>query len=200
MIDTIENALNDSLKRLPPPDDVLYVTEVADCLRKAYLARRVGFRAGKKMLQGMKLHEEILAWIAKRLREIGYKVEVEYEVSLALGEAVLVGRADLVVWDRDEIWVAEVKTSDYVFDTHKRQVWIYKLLLDAKHAVVCYMPREDEFKCIEVELGMTLDDVVERALKLYNALKNNAVPEPEETPLCGRCPFKHMCRKNKTLF
>lgn len=200
MIDTIENALNNSLKRSPPPDDVLYVTEIADCLRKAYLARRVGFRAGKRMLQGAKLHGEVLDEMAERLRMAGYRAETEYEVSLALGEAVLVGRADLVVWDRDETWVVEVKTSDYVFDTHKRQVWIYRLLLDAKHAVVCYMPREDEFKCVEVELGMTLDNVVERSLKLYNALKNNTMPEPEETPLCGRCPFKHMCKKNKTLF
>jgi len=179
-------------------DDVISVTEVTQCLRYSYFARKEPRCVPQSyaMLLGIAGHRLFLS----KLERLGFMVEKL--VAEKRDGIKLVGRCD--AWHPDLDIVLELKTCfkppDEPYDDHVFQVRIYGALLKARKLYIVYIPRDgiNAMKVFYVHPDRkVLDEAFARAKKLIDALKTGEPPDPERGRWCRYCPYAFTCRKSQ---
>ena len=175
------------------PRDVISVSEASSpCLRKAYFdrvkapmpspadfIRLVGEEAHTRLLQVLKNH--------------GYEVESSFK--LKIRDMTLVGRIDAY----NDRHVIEFKVVDEIpekpYESHELQVQLYMLAVRTPTAYIVYISRRDgRVKVFKVRYRREdAKRAVERAYRLFLALKNNSPPPPEKSNYCNYCPYTLTC-------
>ena len=176
-------------------NDEISVTEACSvCLRKAYYGRT---RTSKPTpIEFIKVvGNDVHAMLQGVLQNDGWDTEVS--ISLPLRDFILVGRVDAV---RDGE-ILEFKTAEEVperpYRSHELQVQAYMNIVHAKRGYLIYLSRTTgKVKVFAVRPDkQALRQVVERARKLYDALKNSTPPEPRRGPWCRTCQYVENCRR-----
>jgi CRISPR-associated exonuclease Cas4 len=185
--------LNTNLRVLS--QDEIAVTEACSpCLRKAYYSRTRASRPTPVefvKLAGTDMHVMLQSVLSGE----GWDVEVSVALPLSDYGFTLVGRVDAV---RDGE-VIEFKTSSEVpeqpYRSHELQVQAYMQVLNARRGYIIYLSRTSgRVKVFLVRPDkQALRQVIQRARKLHEALKNGAPPEPTKGPWCNTCQFFSEC-------
>lgn len=178
-------------------NNVIYVTEVSDCLRKAYYARKYphDYTPNEIAVLLGSLFHRILEDI---LTEHGFDVEVG--VGLERNGVRLVGRIDAYYNDPDEgSMIIEFKTARKIpetpFPSHRMQAEIYGAFTEADKVYIIYISRTDgDIKVFDVKWSdSVLDTAMKRAETLSSCLRNGETPVREPSHSCVFCPFRLYC-------
>jgi len=174
-------------------DDVIFVSEITYCLRKAYFLRRNPRPFSKEKIVVLGLGTAVHFLVEKYLDYDG--LLSEKSVAVNLGAFTLKGRADLIVDNH----IVELKTvnrlPDRPLDHHLLQIQAYLFMFDREEGFLVYIEKRkgriSSFK-IRRENKYWIE-IVNRARRLHEHLKMNKVPEPEPSPLCRFCEYKGEC-------
>lgn len=178
------------LTRAPP--DVIWVTEVARCIRQSFYSRiflrTPDFGAAYTILRGRLLHEVILGNMPLGVTEAregtrslviedeGFKVEVR-------------GRADMIVGD----YVVDLKTSERPPDKppeeYRNQIQLYMEIYNKSKGLIVYITREGLKYFLEEKDTRKVEELKRKAVKLSRSLRENKLPEPEVGPWCKWCTW-----------
>jgi len=175
------------------PDNILHVSELTYCARKAFYQRRNPRPLSREKTvilsfgnAGHYFVEEYLEYPGLLKELVGYIEVDEFEIH---------GQADLVLDDS----IAEIKTVSRIpeepFHHHLLQLNAYLKIFERSKGFLIYI---DKRRGIIEVFEHTFDnnlwrELIERARRLYKALKENKEPEPEFSPLCRFCEFKDLC-------
>ncbi len=183
-----------------PPDEI-WITEIAGCLRRAYLERVEPVKYEHKqcvvMFLGQAIHEKLARVLTNLYGEI-FEVEVEARTVVDIdGELIrIVGRADIVC--RRLNVVIEVKTCGEIpsrpYTIHVRQLQYYLNLLGINNGVLLYFSRDGDLRAFAIKRDRGYEEeMIQRARALYYCLKRGRPPRPEKIPfLCNTCPYRIM--------
>jgi CRISPR-associated protein Cas4 len=180
-------------------DEVLHVTELLYCLRKAFYRRKVPEEAQKRIEQYWYVYrgnvfDELWCKLFER-----NQVRVTHRIP---NGPTIVGRIDFVRTENGEPVIYELKTvsSHYAIKDgpkphHVAQVKAYAWMENIKRAKLIYVSFEGvkvfDIDCSDAEsVVLWLEG---RAMKLYRSLKENKPPEREEGWECRYCEFKDIC-------
>ncbi len=176
--------------------NVIHVSEVSGCLRKAYYARTRAITISPSnalKLLGNSIHRAIQSVLEKK----GYTTE--YQVSVKFGDIRLVGTID--VYDLENNIPLEIKTTskppEEPYPNHVMQLQTYINLLRADYGYLIYISRNNgKVKVFKLRRDKKiLRKAIERARTLSQALRSHQPPAPEKSPLCYYCDFKFYCFK-----
>ncbi len=174
--------------------DVLHVSEVTGCLRKAWFERRYGrVEAHPRNIiyaLGNGIHEALERHLVKK----GWQAEVE--CILDLGDFKLTGHADL--YDPETGTLLELKTCSNLpeepFRAHVMQANAYTYMLHASAAYIVYIEKQGRVQVFRLHWNSVLwRELLERAKLLHNAIAENRPPRAERSPLCKHCPYQFRC-------
>ncbi len=180
-------------KRLYEPD-VLHVSEVTGCLRKAWFERRYArVEAHPRNIiyaLGNGIHEALQKHLVKR----GWQAEVE--CMLDLGDFKLTGHADL--FDPETGTLLELKTCSKLpeepYRGHVMQANTYTYMLHASATYIVYIEKRGRVRVFRVNWSPSLwQELLKRARRLRKAIIENRPPRPERGPLCEYCPYGWRC-------
>lgn len=183
-----------------------YPSSIGECLRKQYYE----FFEEKEpteeeltiFLTGKGVHE----MLAKVLNE-SVKVEaVEYEVSLNFNEAMLHGKADIIIADFEgQKVIVELKTISKIpnepLQRHIMQLQCYLHALNIERGFLLYWDkRAGRKKVFEISKDKKYYEILkERTLTLHYHISKKLPPIKEaaikgEYSTCIRCPYKEICK------
>ncbi len=175
--------------------DVVHVSEVTGCLRRAWYERKYGLVEAHPRLIiyaiGNGLHEALQDYLTRR----GWQAEVE--LSVDAGGFRITGHADL--YDPGRNIVVELKTAsrlpDKPYRSHLTQLNAYLFMLRARVGFVVYIGKRDGFvRLFRHEWDPQLwRRLLERARILYRAVVEDKPPRPEPGPLCDWCVHRWKC-------
>lgn len=189
----IRKSLEDS-QRLFHSNDVIHVSEVSGCLRKAYYTRRTPMKAADIvyviMTIGNGVHQQLQQYLAGQ----GWRSEVE--VIWNFKRFRLTGHIDL--YHPGENIVLELKTISKKpgkpYQNHLIQLNAYMKMISAAKGYLVYIARDGHVKVFNHSFDKRLwSQTIKRAFYLWYSLRDNKPPKPEQTPLCNYCPFKWKC-------
>ncbi len=180
---------------------VIWVTELARCLRYSFLLRkegkmRLGFKESMKMHIGAGLHIRL----QKLLSKYGFESEVKVEKKTALGFKI-VGRIDL--YDKEENVVYELKYTHYKkldnvkLNNYLRQLNYYVELANALKGYLIIVHGNGNVEEIKSDHSET--DLERRANAYGIYLDDNILPPRKKIPdsECFECPFYNFCWKGE---
>jgi len=174
-------------------NSVIHVSEVVSCLRRSYYLRKKILSVSPANALKL-LGDSIHAAFQEVLRREGF--ETEFEVGLQLPNFKLVGHID--AYHPDKGLVLEFKTVNKIpetpYESHVKQISIYKQLVNAKHSYIIYISRSDgQVKVFEVDNRYkNIKWAVERAKQLHESLTKDNPPPPEGNS-CQWCEFRFNC-------
>jgi CRISPR/Cas system-associated exonuclease Cas4 (RecB family) len=144
--------------------------------------------------------EEAHSRLLQVLKNHGYEVELSFK--LKIKDMTLVGRIDAY----NDKHVIEFKVVDEVpdklyeshelpYESHELQVHLYMLVVRIPTAYIVYISRRDgRVKVFKVRYNRgDAKRAVERAYKLFLALRENTPPPPERSGFCNYCPYALSC-------
>jgi CRISPR-associated exonuclease Cas4 len=175
-------------------DNVIHVSEVAGCLRRAWYERVRPQPAldpnNVVIMVGNGVHEKLQELLAEK----GWQSEVEAKYKVK--DFWLVGHADL--YHPEEQVVLELKTSSKVpeepYRGHALQINSYIFMLRAKRGYIVYVARDGGVKVFEHRFDKRLwSETVKRAMQLHEAVAERRKPPAEKGPHCRFCPYKWYC-------
>ena len=181
------------------------VTELVGCLRAAYFRRvRPARFTGPQVVRlfiGRAVHYALEKLINEHLGSSRGEVKRELELNIEGDKVYVVGRADLIHFDEEEV-IIEVKVTGQIpeepYPEHKRQLQYYLALFGINKGVLLYIDRNGRLRTFTVTRDpRLLAEIVERARILYHALKTDKPPAPERNSSCYFCPYKWMCFKRR---
>ncbi|HDI74370.1 MAG: hypothetical protein DRJ52_01260 [Thermoprotei archaeon] len=175
----------------PPPSDIVYVTEITQCLRKSWYRRTLAEPPSDNkvvlMVMGDGAH-----FLLKESFPLGAGeelVEREYE------GVKIRGRVDRLLEDS----LIEFKTVSRIpkqpYDSHVAQSQLYMWLFNKPKAYIVYVSRSDgRVKAYEIARDEeAIASLLQRVKKFSDALKKGAIPEPEQSKLCEYCEYLNIC-------
>ena len=174
--------------------DVIHVSEVAGCLRRAYYERTRPRPAldpsNIVMMIGNGVHEKLQELLAGR----GWLSEVEARYRVK--DFWLVGHADL--YHPDGQVVVELKTvgkaPEQPYRSHLVQLNAYLYMLKARQGYLVYIARNGDVRVHKHSLDKKLwGETVRRAITLHEAITRDKKPPKEPGPWCTHCPYKWIC-------
>jgi len=191
--DWIVNAIYEKTRQYS--DNIIHVSEVSGCLRKAYYIRKYGQDIIPKyavlMSYGNGIHELLQNYLIKK----GWRIE--YPVSRQFKYLRLVGHIDL--YEPRQNIVVEIKTTSKIprepYTEHVRQINTYAYLLGTMPTLyLIYIDRMGDIKVFNIPRNYELwKDMIKRAYYLYYSIRDNKEPRREKNHLCEYCPFKDKC-------
>jgi len=174
-------------------ENIVYVTDVSQCLRKTFLEYRYPQRKTKQMVYGEFLHTDVIPRIAKYLE--GHKVEYEVMLTKDIEGISLVGRADLVV----DGFPVELKFSNRVYDWYKLQAEYYAYMLNTNRYYIVLVTDYGYVDVVEYDRMYTDAELVDRVKRLVEHIRSGKEPEPERSEMCRFCQFRKTCLQSINL-
>ncbi len=183
-----------SNQRVYYSNDVIHVSEVSGCLRKAYYTRTTPLKPSEALTIIMSIGNGLHGQLQELLASRGWRSEVE--VAWNFKHFKLVGHIDL--YHPRENLVIELKTTnklpDNPYQGHLMQLNSYLAMIGANRGYIIYISRNGFVRVFQHRLDKKLwSETIKRAYRLHFSLKNNTPPKPEPGPLCKYCPFKWKC-------
>ncbi len=178
--------------------DVIHVSEVSECLRKAYYTRTAPLKPNEAALIimsfGNGLHNQLQEYLVSQ----GWKSEVE--VSWNFKYFRLIGHIDL--YNPTNNTVLEIKTTNKIPDNpypnHVMQLNSYQAMIKAEKGYLIYISRNGQVEVFPHRFDKRLwKTTIKRAFNYYFSLRKNRAPKPEPSPLCTYCPFKWKCYRER---
>lgn len=176
--------------RVTPPD-LVYVTDVTQCLLRSWYQRTFGEPPSDEKVVILVLGDDV-HYILNESFPIG---EGE-KTAERMYEGVRVrGRADRLL----STSVVEFKTVNIIpkepYDHHVAQVQLYLWLFDKQYAFIVYVSKKDgRVRAFKVERDENaIKALLERAAKLSKHLREGTKPEPEPGWLCKYCEYSAVC-------
>ena len=178
-------------------DDTVHVGEVCGCLRKSWFTRKYGSRdlshiaRSKRVVLGLGLSTHLV--LEKVLEELGYSTEKQ--VVIELNGFKLAGTPDAV----GDSHVVEIKTTNRIpdepFPNHVMQLNAYLGLLGKSTGYIVYICKRDgQVKVFHHSFNEVMfREVLKRAAKLNQHIKEDTVPEAEPSYLCNYCEWRWKC-------
>jgi len=192
----------------PSEPNVVWITEIVDCLRKSYYARTRGrevrgYREALPIAVGATLHRVVEEAIQRFLGDRA-RVEVPVEHFVPETEVTIRGRADVVV-ELDRMAVFEIKTTmkndgdARPLPPHLMQLQFYLNALRIDTGAIVYVTPE-RIKVFPVARDYrTMETIEYRATVLAYCLRKQKVPKREVKPYyCNTCPFRFTCLGHQT--
>jgi len=187
-------------------DDTIHVGEICNCLRKAYFNRKFGdlslnhYNKTKYTILGLGLSTHVV--LEEIFKELGFKVEtpVKGEITIKNYRIKIVGTPDAF----SDKFVVEIKTikklPEKPLHHHVMQLNAYLWMLQYSLGYIVYISKSDGYvKVFEQGFSENVHyDFIKRAVRFYEAIKFDKVPEKEKTPLCNYCEWKWCCYADKT--
>jgi len=194
--------------------NVMYPSELFFCMRRNYYLYKNPKPFDEKILKIFESSMMVHNWVRNVLLK-AYQDKLidefkdEERVSWREGEVEIRGRFDDMIYFRleNEPILIEVKTVrnidgiEEAKDHHKAQLNFYLKCLSLERGFILYIDRRDlRSKLFEVRFDEKLfEELVRRAIKLYEHLKANKVPLPEAKTSrdkmwqCAYCPYSDLC-------
>lgn len=177
-------------------DNIIHVSEIATCLRKAFYNRKFGDEQlshldNKKIVilaMGNSIHLAL-----QNVLNGDYSVEKEIEKKH--NNITLMGTPDAY----NQNHVLEIKsvskTPSEPYDHHVIQLNAYLGMLNTREGYLIYINKKNgEVKVFKLQFDETLyHQTLERAKKLSKALSENKSPEAETGFLCKYCEWDGQC-------
>jgi len=190
------------IENLRPYEEAIHVSEVTHCLRKSYYSRKYGDMKTLSHLSdtkcvilglGVATHLTIL----RELQNYGFVIEPEVRYLIESGDEkfYLVGRPDAVGEDT----VIELKTvsriPDAPYEHHVLQLQAYLNMLNYSVGYLVYISKTDgRIQIFDMNRSESIFKIIkERAVRLWNAIKKQELPEAERDYLCRYCEFWSKC-------
>ena len=172
---------------------VIYVSEAANCLRKAYYDRVSPAPKLDIVNVVATLGNGIHYQLQDLLKGKGWRAEVE--VKYQTKKITLIGHADLVSPEGE---VIEIKTCNQVpgkpWTNHVLQLNAYLTMLKASKGYIIYVARDGKVRVFDIKPRKDLfDRLIKRAYYLHYCLIEKREPRPEKGPLCDYCPYRWRC-------
>lgn len=188
----------ESSQRIFHDNNVIHVSEVAGCLRKAFYTRRMPLKQASTLHIIMTIGNGVHSQLQEYLADKGWRSEVEVEWNFK--KFRLVGHIDLY-HPRENI-VLEIKTISKKpaspYQSHLIQLNTYIKMINASKGYLVYITRDGYVKVFQHSLDKQLwSKAVKRAFYLWHSLDGNKPPKPEPTPLCNHCPFRWRCFQDR---
>lgn len=185
--DTILSYISNRKRELPPLEEVIYVTDLTGCRRRAELRRafpQLDLQTPRRLV-GSFIHDGFMQFVEVYFEDAQFEVEAEKRFSFGL----LRGRADVVLGD--QVWEIKFTTSapsPEPFRNHRDQLFLYMNLLGKSVGRLIYLSPDRilEYQ-YHVEVG---DDFAEL---LYNNWTS-----PKYDWECFGCPYRHYCELVET--
>lgn len=197
-----------------PRPHVYHASQIGSCLRSQYLKAIMpvkdeeveGFVSSMLNKRFGRLIHDDLEELLERVppNEIDV-VGKEVEVKLDFGDAVVVGRIDMLVKVKGEKVVLEYKTTGHApevpYPAHVYQVQAYMNAVDAKYASIQYFSKSwGGIRGFDVEYDPKfLDMIKERVMALEEAFAKGEAPPRPPIPMeeCNWCVYRKMCWGDK---
>jgi len=119
----------------------------------------------------------------------------EYKMEKKFGDFLLTGTLDLYSYKTKTIY--DFKTSSSVKPWYRRQLNIYKQMLDLPVEKLAIVLTNKKFSVVYVEEDPV--NIHERLEVLNNAINKGILPEPEPSELCNYCEVKEFCTPRVTI-
>jgi len=178
--------------RVAPPD-LIYVTDVTQCLLKSWYQRTFAEPPPDEKVVLLVLGDDV-HYVLNESFPIG---EGERSAEKEFKGVKIRGRADRVL----SSFVVEFKTVNIVpkepYEHHVNQAQLYLWLFDKPSAFIVYVSRKDG-KVKAFRIGRDEEKItrlLERAVELSRHLRDGTRPEPEPGWLCKYCEYASMCGK-----
>lgn len=173
------------------PPNLIYVTELTQCLRKSWYARAMGIPPADEKIVVLLLGDDVHYLINSQfpLGEGEKSFEKEYN-----GVRVR-GRVDRIVGST----ILEFKTISRLpqepLPHHVEQMQLYFWLSDSSKGFLVYVAKTNGgIRVFEVERDEeTIKMLLEKAVMLSDSLKKGEPPDPEKSWLCDYCEFRAQC-------
>lgn len=179
--------------------DVIHVSEVAGCLRKAYYYRTLNLPVPPDKVVILTIGGLIHRVIQPELTELGYTCEAELRADM--GPFTLVGHADALNTEH----VIELKSVTRMprepYTHHLLQANAYAVMAEVPHFAVAYISKAGGYVRTtfhRADQGL-FDLLASRACELYEALRARKPPKPEPSKLCRWCSAYPICRGLRRL-
>jgi len=202
LVDILLRAIE--LENREHPHDTLWVTDIAQCLRKTYYQFKYPLKPEYQLRRPLVMGKAIHLWIENLLvrhrGELGIDIRTEVEVMARVEGVVVRGLADIVL---DNV-LYEIKTARRIpvkpYLEHILQACFYAYVLGMNKYCILYISDNGYREyCMETDNG-TINIFRERVKILKQSMENNTPPPREKSPLCSYCPYKRLCSRDKTLF
>jgi len=186
------------------PHDRIWVTDIAQCLRRAYYMIKYPpkpeYQLRRPLIAGKTVHLWIQDLLLKYKHELGIEVEVEKEVIARIEGIMIHGFADIVL---DNV-LYEIKTCRFIppkpYFEHIIQACFYAYILGIPKYCILYIGDNGYREyCMETDDG-TINIFRNRVKILKEALEQDKPPPREKTPYCSYCYYRRRCNRDKTLF
>ncbi|RLG84704.1 MAG: hypothetical protein DRO39_07265 [Thermoprotei archaeon] len=187
----------------PSEPNVVWITEVVDCLRKSFYARTrgrevAGFSEAMPIVSGASLHRVVEEAVQ---RFLGDRVSVEVPVEHYVPEAdvTIRGRADVVV-ELDRRAVFEIKTTTRngndarPLPQHIMQLQFYLNALKVDTGAIVFVTPERIRVFPVARDPKVMESIEHRAAVLSYCLRKQKAPKREVRPYyCNACPYRFTC-------
>jgi len=176
--------------RVTPPD-LVYVTDVTQCLLKSWYQRTFGEPPLEEKVVLLVLGDDV-HYILNESFPIG---EGEKSAEKEYGGVRVRGRADRLL----SSFVVEFKTVNFIpkepYDHHVAQTQLYLWLFDKPSAFIVYVSKKDgRVKAFRVNRNEEeIRKLLERAALLSKHLREGTRPAPEPGWLCKYCEYGKLC-------
>ena len=186
------------------PHDTLWVTDIAQCLRKTYYQLKYPlkpeYRLRRPLIVGKAIHLWIEDLLYRHRDELGVSIQVEVPVEARVCGMVVRGSADIVL---DNV-LYEIKTTSHVpskpYYEHILQACFYAYILGLeKYCIVYIGDRRYSVYCMEVNNGI-INIFRDRVRILKESIEGGSPPPRERGILCNYCPYKRLCNRDSSLF
>jgi len=189
-------------KRFHAQPDTYHITDLTNCLAKAYLERTFPAEESVETAWG-RLRGSLIHYAGRSLGWSELPVRMTFQVD---GQACLiVGHVD--AYDPETATIYDLKTTRFVNwqsekgfiprDNHIAQIQCYYTLvisygIPVDRLVLVYVD-DRNILAKKVSPGNRKEWIIRRATTLHRALENSRQPKPEPSSGCRYCPFIRRC-------
>ena len=173
------------------PPDLIYVTDVSQCLLKSWFNRAFGEPPSDEKVVILVLGDDVHYLLNEKF-PVG---KGEESAERSINGVRIRGRADRVFSES----IIEFKTATFIpskpRDHHVLQLQLYLWLFDKKYGFIAYVSKRDgKVKAFKVSRDEDIiKKLLDRAIILSKHLKEGTMPEPEKGWLCDYCEYKSWC-------
>lgn len=203
----LQSLVDEELKSKARRPFQVFVSDIGNCLRKAYYSyfnpKEAPIELLKTFTVGDLIHEKVSEILSKK-----YEVKSERDVILFFpGIGRIAGRYDdLVIKGEEKVLIEKKSTSRIDLVEEPRfhdliQIHLYMAALGVKKGQLVYFNKNNfKLKDFRIEFNQKIFDIaLKRVKRLFECIKRRKPPEPEARKRpgwswqCKFCPYRKQC-------